>query len=186
MCIIFGCMLVLSCGNKFSEQELKDLETKAEKGDVEAAVTLKNYYGHKELLLSVVEYKELKAKAEQGDVDALKKITDYEAHLKAYNRAIILAADDGDLESAFELANDYYFDLQDSVNVIENKKNFRKYMEIVIANAEGYKENKNQPDELTSEIKDMTDRYKQYYQNQSDEWWNSDSIKTKKQLSEGY
>lgn len=176
MCIIFGCMFVLSCGNKLSEQELKNLEIQAEKGDVEAAIKLRDYYDNMPIGMSHKEYCELKEKAEHGDVDAQRKIEGYEKKDKDYKRALILAAENGDLESAYVAAIVCSFDFAKGINIIENKKNYRKFMEITIA--KGYKEKKD-----GFGIGNIAE-YKHYYQNQSDEWWDSDSIKTKEQLSE--
>ena len=176
ICIIFGCTFVLSCGNKLSEQELKDLETQAEKGDINAAVKLKNYY--ESFLISGVELKELKEKVAQGDKSALKKIEDFRKYEKDYNRAFLLAAENGDSESAFWEGIECYWDFTDNINVKENKKKYRKFMEIAIKG--GYKESYDYNDGGMSHI----DEYKKYYQNQSEEWWDSDSIKTKEQLSE--
>ena len=124
ICILFGCMLVLSCGNKLSEQELRNLEIRSEKGDTEAALQLVDYYGHLELC-----NRETKERAAQGDKDAQELVK-------------------------------------------KNKREYRKFMEMAITG--GY-----QPS-----AGGFMDEYKKYYQNQSEEWWDSDSIKTKEQLSE--
>jgi len=170
--MIIGCMLVLSCGQNLSKQELKDLETRAEKGDVKAAITLRDYYNDL-IQFSPVEMKELKEKAAQGDKDAQEKIADY----NKWEKMVRIVAENGDSESAFLIAVDCYGAFTNGVNVKENKSDYRKFIEIAIAG--GYKE-KESVDGGISHI----DEYKKYYQNQSEEWWNSDSIKTKEQLSD--
>ena len=172
MCILFGCLFVLSCGSNLSEQELKNLETQAENGDLEAAIKLRDYYNNNVPPISESEYIELKEKAEHGDVDAQKKTTIVEKYRNNFKRSLFLAADNGDLESAYMAALCCELDFKKGINVKENKRNYRKYMEIAIVG--GYKDD--------TDIKLIRD-YKKLYQNQSDEWWNSDSIKTKEQLS---
>ena len=168
---------MLSCGNKLSEQELKDLETQAEKGDLEAAIKLRDYYNNIPSGISELEYYELKEKAEQGDIDAQKKRAVHEKHRNDLKRSLFLAADNGDLESAYLATICCYLDFKSGINIKENKRNYRKYMEIAIAG--GYKEKKDDFGMMGNIAE-----YKHSYQKQSDEWWNSDSIKTKEQLSE--
>lgn len=170
-------LLMLSCGHSLTEQELKDLESRAEKGDLEAALALLNYYNEIKLYSSI-EYGEIEEKAKQGDKDAQEKIANYKKRLKVLR----MAADLGDPESALYEANFCLFDFYDSINVKENKKNYRKYMEIVVASVD---ENtpyiiKGKKDNI--DIRSEIDRYN-IYKNQSKEWWNSDSIDTKEELS---
>lgn len=167
ICILFGCMLVLSCGNKLSEQELRNLEIRAEKGDTEAALQLVDYYGHLELC-----NRETKEKAAQGDKDAQELVKKSNEIEEAYVKWLYKAAENGDAESAYEVAMDRHMEFTSNIMVKKNKREYRKFMEMAITG--GY-----QPS-----AGGFMDEYKKYYQNQSEEWWDSDSIKTKEQLSE--
>lgn len=164
ICILFGCMLVLSCGNKLSEQELRNLEIRAEKGDTEAVLQLVDYYGHLELC-----NRETKERAAQGDKNAQELVKKSNEIDEAYEKWQYKAAENGDAESAYMVAIFRQIAFTGNIMVKKNKREYRKFMEIAITG--GYNGH-------------GIDEYKKYYQNQSEEWWDSDSIKTKEQLSE--
>ena len=62
-----------SCGNgKLSEQQLNELEGRAEKGNVEAVQQLVDYYGNMTMPLSPVELKELSEKPDKTPEESQK------------------------------------------------------------------------------------------------------------------
>lgn len=168
VCVFCSILLVASCGHSLTEKELTELETRAENGDVEAAIKLKDYYGSMPLNLSLVDYKELKEIAAHGDMDAKKKVKEYERINDSYDKYLALAADNGDPESAISIALDCQSSFLGGIDVKENKMKYRKYMEIAIASGK-----------KVDGKETFIDDYKSLYQNQSEEWWESDSIKTK-------
>lgn len=167
LCIVLGCMLLLCCGKKLSEQELKDLEIRAEKGDTEAALHLMHYYGNLELC-----NRETRERAAQGDKSAQEMVKRSNEIEDAYDKWQYKAAENGNAESAYRVAIDRYYNFTNNIKVKENKREYRKFMEIAITG--GYQEEDHNDGGMSN-----IDEYKKYYQNQSDEWWNSDSIKTK-------
>ena len=149
-----------------SKQELTELETLAEKGDVEAALKLMHYYGQLELC-----NRETREKAAQGDKDAQEMVNRSNKIEEEYDKWQYKAAENGDAESAFNVADKCNLNFKSGIKVKENKKEYRKFMEKAIAG--GYKES-----DYGGDLSNI-DYYKKYYQGQSEEWWDSDSIETK-------
>lgn len=68
-----------------SEQQLKDLESRAEKGDVEAVQQLVDYYSNMKMPLSLAEYAELKDKTDLTP-DEAKKLQEYNEIWENYEK----------------------------------------------------------------------------------------------------
>lgn len=174
--LFIGCMFALSCGQRLSEQELNDLESRAEKGDKDAAIELYEYLGNSSTnSYSLAQEEELREKAKSGDKEAQEKYAPIEKGRKQFEKATKLAAEAGHAQAAFFAALDCYYKFNDRINIKENKKSYKKYMEIAIK--AGYKDiNDDDPITDTDGCQGDIDTYKKHYQNKSEEWWNSDSI----------
>ena len=84
--MFLGLFLLFSCGQKrLSSVEVKELEVQAEKGDIEAARKLVDYYGNIILPLSMVEYKELSNKPDKTDNEKA-KVEEYYNIIKNYDK----------------------------------------------------------------------------------------------------
>ena len=148
------------------------MERKAESGDTTAVHKLIEYWGRQHISVSPVELKELRQKAKQGDKNALEMVNHFDKCIHEIDKWIYLGAEKGCPDCAYKAAINCLTAFQDSINIKENKKKYRKYMEIVVSS--GYKE-----DEELVGSSPWDEEYKSKYMSQSEDWWNSDSIYTK-------